>query len=61
MFDGHVERLAVIGASPDPAKALADMRAGSAARNRVLRKKAVSRNTAALRGSWVNHLSASVH
>ena len=42
-------KLAVIGASPDPAKALADMRSGAAVRSRALRKRqaAVLRDTAA--------------
>ncbi len=64
MLDGRVERLAVIGAAPDPIKTLADMRAGAAHRMRKMRakqKEGVSRDTAALWGSWVNHLSAFVH
>jgi len=39
VLDGHVERLAVIGAAPDPIKALADMRAGAAHRMRKMRAK----------------------
>ena len=44
----EVNKLLKIGAAPEPAKALADMRAGTAARNRQLRERQrVSRDTPA--------------